>query len=136
MNRGILDTLGAAVPYISLARNPQERREKIVDRSIIIGSAFVLAPLHAWFFMRAMAKTLRIQPELMRVSFSHLKNTETLKQGLASLRREIPKLRKKVLVPRGMPLSNNPFHNLFDTVALRGNAKRRSGRRRIIFFKA
>ena len=32
VSRGILDTLGAAIPIISLARTPQERKEKILAR--------------------------------------------------------------------------------------------------------
>ncbi len=96
VNRGVLDTLGAAVPMVMLARNEEERREKMLDRTIVIGSAFVLAPLHAWLIMRGVARRHGIAPALMKLSYAELQSVEALKKGLHRLRSQ------KINVP-GVP---------------------------------
>jgi hypothetical protein len=49
LNRAVLDTAGYAAPSIALTRDPVERKEQTLDRILVIGSAFFLAPRH---FMR------------------------------------------------------------------------------------
>jgi hypothetical protein len=103
--RGILDTAGLAVPVIALARTQQERREKILDRVIVIGSAFFLAPLHAWTLMRVMARANRVPKDLMRLSFQDLQTRRRFSQALKTLQSNSPQgvirvndaLRKRLL---------------------------------------
>ena len=85
VSRGVIDAMGTAVPIIGLARTPQERREKIVDRVVVIGSVFVLAPLHAWALMHIMAKHYRLPVQFMSLSYSNLQNTQRLKQAFNKL---------------------------------------------------
>ncbi len=106
VNRGVLDTLGAAVPMVALARNENERREKILDRSIVIGSAFLLAPVHAWLIMRAVAKRSNIAHQLMTLSYKDLQSVESLKLGIQKLTQtvipplDLGKFHKKLNLPR------------------------------------
>lgn len=85
INRGILDTAGAAVPVISWARTSQERREKILDRVIVIGSSFFLAPIHAGLMMHVSARTKRIPISMMRINYTQLKTLSEFKTALKTL---------------------------------------------------
>ena len=72
LNRGVLDAVGSS-PYVVLSRNRVERKERMLDRALVIGSAFFLAPLHGWLFLKLFSRNLPSQ-NLMRVSFTQLKN--------------------------------------------------------------
>ena len=100
VSRGILDAAGTAGPVISLARTPQERREKIIDRTVVIGSAFVLAPFHAGAFMKAMAAAFNIPADFMKLSYKELTSTQALQKGLARL----AQARKHAVIIPAIPL--------------------------------
>lgn len=85
VSRGIIDALGTSVPVIGLARTPLERREKILDRIVVIGSLFLLAPAHAWVLMHAFAKHYKLPVKLMRFSYNDVLSAGTLKKALNKL---------------------------------------------------
>ncbi|MBX2859652.1 MAG: hypothetical protein KTR14_00325 [Vampirovibrio sp.] len=88
MNRAVLDTVGYGIPSVALTRNPTERKEQTLDRILVIGSAFFLAPLHALLLMRYFGRKLPSK-ELMRVSYKHLKSLPEFKQGLEEVAKNI-----------------------------------------------
>lgn len=88
INRGAMDGIGYALPMILLTRNAYERKEKILDRSITIGSAFVLAPLHAWAFYRLFARGLPSR-HLMKLPFKTLTSNKAFRQGLFTLAKDM-----------------------------------------------
>ena len=94
VSRGVIDTLGTATPIIGMARTPQERREKIIDRIVVIGSLFILAPLHAWVLMQGAAKINRIPSALMALSFKQLQGPKTLQHALRTLSQKAPVLKR------------------------------------------
>lgn len=84
VNRGILDSLGFAIPMIGLARSPQEQKELTLDRILVIGSAFFLAPAHAWVFKKLGAKVRKIPSTLLELNWKRhgkILNGEYLKDG-------------------------------------------------------
>lgn len=87
LNRGVLDAVGST-PFVLLARNPIEKKERWLDRSLVIGSAFFLAPLHGWLFLKLFSKNLP-HSNLMRVPFSSLKSLAGFKQALKNVVNEI-----------------------------------------------
>lgn len=87
LNRAVLDTVGYAIPSILLTRNPIERKEQTLDRALVIGSAFFLAPLHALLFLKLFGRNLPSQ-KLMWMPFQNLTNATTFRQGLKALAHE------------------------------------------------
>ncbi len=84
LNRGVLDVVGMCPPVIALARNKEERREKWIDRAIVIGAAFVFAPIHARLFLRGVSKRFGVPKEFVTASSKCLKSTEVFKHALTS----------------------------------------------------
>lgn len=95
LNRAVLDTVGYAVPSILLTRNPIERKEQTLDRVLTIGSAFFLAPLHAWLFLKLFSRKFiplgvtKGAQELMRLPYKALLNKEAFQKGLKELAHEL-----------------------------------------------
>lgn len=84
VNRGILDSLGFAAPMIALARSPQERKELTLDRILVIGAAFFLAPAHALLFKKLGAKLRKIPSTLLELNWKRhgqILHGEYLKDG-------------------------------------------------------
>lgn len=112
LNRAVLDTVGYAVPSILLTRNPIERKEQTLDRILVIGSAFFLAPLHAWLFLRLFSRKLPSEM-LMRLSYKDLFNTKGFQAALPRLKQELlqDSLGKQVwAIPKRL-LTDNAFAN-------------------------
>ena len=82
VNRGVLDITGAAGPMIALARNKTERKERILERSIVIGSVFGLAPLHAILFRSLESWRIKLPRSTMGISFRNLTSETDFKHSL------------------------------------------------------
>lgn len=84
LNRGVLDIFGMCPPVIALARNKEERREKWIDRIIVVGAAFVFAPVHARLFLRGVSKRFGVPKEWVTASSKVLQSSERFAEALQS----------------------------------------------------
>ncbi|MCA9808083.1 MAG: hypothetical protein KC476_09030, partial [Cyanobacteria bacterium HKST-UBA06] len=108
INRGTLDAVGYALPMVLLTRNAVERKEKMVDRTITIGSAFLLAPLHAYLFYRLFSRGLPSK-HLMKLPFKALTSNRAFHAGLKELQKTLLQDSRGKLnwaIPKGL-LGNN-----------------------------
>ncbi|MCA9841531.1 MAG: hypothetical protein KC475_05375 [Cyanobacteria bacterium HKST-UBA03] len=97
VNKGVLEVVGVDVPMIGLARNPAERKEVLFRQTVILVAAFMLAPLHAYFFRNHYARRARIPKELMRFSYEHLLSGKAFAHGLGDFLKTVtPKTRRAI----------------------------------------
>lgn len=93
LNKAMFDLTGSDIPWVVMANNKEERRERINRASLSVGLIFLspllLLPLVNRF---AMSKIVKLTPKLLdnnynaiRLSNKHLVNAETTEEGLKEL---------------------------------------------------
>lgn len=96
LNKALFDLTGSDIPWVVMANNKEERRERINRASLSVGliflSPFVILPFASRF---AMSKITKLTPKLyssnynaIRLSNKYLVSAEKTKEGLEKLAKE------------------------------------------------
>ncbi|MFN8614719.1 MAG: hypothetical protein U0003_02260 [Vampirovibrionales bacterium] len=90
VNKAVMDVTAVDIPFITLAKNNTERKERIFRQFLVLLMAFVMAPLHAVVFSRWMSKHVglaskELNKTLMQLSFKELANDQTFQAGIKTL---------------------------------------------------
>ncbi|MCA9842692.1 MAG: hypothetical protein KC475_11295, partial [Cyanobacteria bacterium HKST-UBA03] len=105
LNKAVLDVAGMDVPIIALAKNNDERKERLFRQALILVGTFLLAPLHAALVYRLFGQSLP-DKRLLQLPYKNLLSVRALKEGTVTLYRQTL---KSPLPKRLMPRLNEAF---------------------------
>jgi hypothetical protein len=88
LNKATMCTLGIDVPYVALAKNPEEQKERLVRQSLILAFMFGMAPLHSTFLAYHFAKKIdgthdvKTKKKLLGLKFEELAHLEAFQKAI------------------------------------------------------
>ncbi len=88
VNKAVMTTFGIDVPYVALAKNPEEQKERMVRQSLILAFMFGMAPLHSTLLAYHFAKkidsshNLKTKKKLLGLKFEELAHPEAFQKAV------------------------------------------------------
>jgi hypothetical protein len=88
INKAAMCTFGIDFPYVGLAKNKEEQKERLVRQSLVMAFMFGMAPLHstllAYHFAKKMDGThdLKTKKKLIGLKFEELANLEAFEKAV------------------------------------------------------
>jgi hypothetical protein len=88
VNKATMSTLGIDVPYVALAKNPEEKKERLVRQSMILAFMYSMAPLHstllAYHFAKKMDVThdVKTKKKLLGLKFEELAHLDAFQKAV------------------------------------------------------
>ncbi|MDH4378758.1 MAG: hypothetical protein QE263_02485 [Vampirovibrionales bacterium] len=93
INKAVIDVTAVDIPFIAMAKNKTEQKERILRQSLLLVIAFILAPIHSTLIARAMSKYVgfvgdagkALNKTLMQLSYKDLGNLESFQTAVSKL---------------------------------------------------
>lgn len=89
LNKAVLDVAGPEPVGIIMARNAQERQEKIYHRAVAFAAAFLMGPLHAWLVAWGVGRVRGFSPHLLGLSFAEVASSKAMQDGVRRIATEM-----------------------------------------------